>query len=114
MKRWIFNLCVVALDIFLAINYFIVGKYWSAGFDIVLAVLLLALSYDVWRREVKRAGHPPRPLQFSLLALLDFLCLFQFHPQPLFLSSAIIISQKGDDVHAIQGIQNFPWQSEIL
>lgn len=54
MKRLIFNLCIVALDIFFAINYFIVGKYWSAGFYIVLAVLLLALSYDVWRREVKK------------------------------------------------------------
>ena len=54
MKRLIFSLFLAALDIFLAINNLVVGKYWGAGFDAVLAVLLLVLSYDIWRREVKK------------------------------------------------------------
>lgn len=54
MKRLIFNLFLVALDIFFAINNLIVGKYWGAGFYAVLAVLLLVLSYDIWKRELKK------------------------------------------------------------
>nr|DAI73707.1 MAG TPA: hypothetical protein [Caudoviricetes sp.] len=50
----------------------------------------------------------------AVLTLPDLSRRFRFHPKPLFLSSTPIIPQKGADVHAVQGIQNFPRQSEIL
>lgn len=53
MKRLIFNLSLAAFDIFLAINNLVVKKYWGAAFDAVLAVLLIVLSYDIWKRESK-------------------------------------------------------------
>ena len=54
MKRLIFGLLFAALDIFLAINYLSVGDYWHSGLSAVLAIILIVVGYDFWKRELKQ------------------------------------------------------------